>query len=113
MPVYDYFCEENGLTLEVSHPMETILHTWIELCYVSQHSLGDTDPMSPVRKVTRTAPGISVAVFNSELRNQGFTKLVKRDDGVYENVTALDQEKKFMKRGDPSGIPHIHRKISD
>ena len=93
--------------------METILHTWIELCYVSRYPLGDTDPMSPVRKVIRMAPGVSVSIFNSELKNQGFTKLVKRDDGVYENVTALDQEKKFMKRGDPSGIPHIHRKISD
>ena len=30
---------------------------------------------------------------NSDLKNMGFTKLVKRDDGVYENVTATGKER--------------------
>ncbi|MFQ5659402.1 MAG: zinc ribbon domain-containing protein [Gammaproteobacteria bacterium] len=113
MPVYEYRCEKNGLTVEVNHPMDVRLHTWGEVCYVAQIPLGNTDPMAPVTKVIRSAPGVAVPVFNSELRNKGFTKLVKRDDGLYENVTALDEEKRFMKRGDPTSVPHIHKKIGD
>ena len=51
--------------------------------------------------------------FNSELRNVGFTKLVKRDDGVYENVTAIEGEKRYMRSDDPDSIPHIHKKVRD
>ena len=40
----------------------------------------------PVRRVI-TAPNVSVPRSNSELKSQGFTKLVRRDKGVYENVT--------------------------
>ena len=113
MPVYEYRCEENGQTVDVSHPMDVLLHTWGEVCYVAQIPLGDTPPQSPVKKVFRSAPGLAVPVFNSELKNAGFTKLVKRDDGVYENVTATADEKRYMKRGDPESTPHIHKKIGD
>ena len=47
------------------------------------------------------------------LKDMGFTKLVKRDDGVYENVTRSGTEKRFMKAGDPSSMPHFHKKLSD
>jgi hypothetical protein len=50
---------------------------------------------------------------NSDLKNLGFTKLVKRDDGVYENVTRTGTEKRFMKSDDASSMPHIHKKVSD
>jgi len=50
---------------------------------------------------------------NSELKNLGFTKLVKRDEGVYENVTRTGSEAKYMERDKPETIPHIHKKISD
>jgi hypothetical protein len=52
-------------------------------------------------------------VCSSDLRSLGFTKLVKRDKGVYENVTAIDGEKRYMKADDPSAIPHINRKVGD
>jgi hypothetical protein len=38
---------------------------------------------------------------------------VKRDNGVYENVTALDGEKRYMRRGDPESLPHLHKKVGD
>ncbi|MEX2353935.1 MAG: zinc ribbon domain-containing protein [Gammaproteobacteria bacterium] len=113
MPIYTYFCEENGQTVEVSHTMEARLNTWGELCYVSRLALGDTDPLAPVKRLIKTAPAVSVPVFNSELKNSGFTKLVKREQGVYENVTATGDEKRYMKAGDKDSVPHFHKKIGD
>jgi len=39
---------------------------------------------------------ISTPKTNSELRNLGFTKLVKRDDGVYENITARNKDSRLV-----------------
>ena len=113
MPLYDYCCEANGRTVEVIHPMDITLTTWGELCYTAQISLAETDPMAPVKKIFRTAPGIAVEASNSELKNMGFTKLVRRDEGVYENVTALGCEHRYMKQGDKESLPHLHKKIGD
>ena len=113
MPVYEYFCESNGRTVELSHPLDAQLSIWGEVCYVAQISLDDTDPLAPVQRVLTRAPGTVVETFNSEYRNLGFTKLVKRDNGVYENVTALDSEKRYMRADDPSSVPHINRKVGD
>ena len=111
MPTYDYYCEANDKTIEVYHDIHTKLTTWGEVCFAAQIPIGDTDFLAPVRKVIRPV-GISIPVSNSQLKEKGFTKLVKRDDGIYENVTALDGEKKYMKAGDQSSIPHLHKKIS-
>lgn len=113
MPVYDYYCEANGQTVELSHPVDTELRIWGEVCYVARIPLGDTDALAPVRRVFTRAPGAVVQTFNAELKNIGFTKLVKRDDGVYENVTAIDGEKRYMRSDDPESIPHIHKKVGD
>lgn len=113
MPLYTYFCAENGKTVEVSHTLQAKLRTWVELCYTAQIPLGDTDPLAPVERVIKSAPGIAVPAFNSELKNMGFTKLVRRDHGVYENVTALDDEKRYMKAGDKDSLPNIRKKVSD
>jgi predicted nucleic acid-binding Zn ribbon protein len=112
MPAYDYYCESNGQTVEVVHTINASLKTWGEVCYVAQISLGDTDPLAPVRKVI-SAPAIAVTIADSKLKEVGFTKLVKRDKGVYENVTALDHEKRYMKAGDPSSVPDFKTKIGD
>ncbi len=56
---------------------------------------------------------ISTPKTNSELKDLGFTKLVKRDDGVYENVTARDGESKYMEKGKPETMPDISKIISD
>ena len=52
-------------------------------------------------------------VGNSTLKEKGFTKLVKRDEGVYENVTASGDEARYMIAGDASTVPHLHKKIRD
>ena len=57
--------------------------------------------------------GISAPKTNSELRDLGFTKLVKRDDGVYENVTARDGDSRYMQRGRPETMPDLSKTIKD
>lgn len=66
----------------------------------------------PVKKLLSLV-GISVPKTNSELRDLGFTKLVKRDDGIYENVTAKDGESRYMERGKTETIPDLSKTISD
>ena len=110
MPRYDYFCDANGQTVEVCHGIKIGLKTWGEVCYAAQVPLGQTDPTAPVRRLIRPV-GISIPIGNSKLKEQGFTKLVKRDDGVYENVTAVDAERRYMKAGDQTSLPHLHKKI--
>lgn len=113
MPRYDYRCDENSVTIEVVHSMAIQVSTWGQLCELSGQALGDTDPQAPVRKVIMTAPMANTPAGNSELKNLGFTKLEKRYDGTYENVTRTGTEKRFLDPKDPSSLPHIHKKVSD
>lgn len=112
MPAYDYFCDANQQTVEVQHSMQVKLNTWGELCYAAQIPLGNTDPAAPVRKIIR-APHVATPVGNSRLKEKGFTKLVKRDDGVYENVTRTNSESRYFRHDDPGSMPDLKRKISD
>ncbi len=112
MPRYEYHCEANGQTVEVRHGMDYRIRNWGELCFAAQVPIGDTDFEAPVRKLM-SAPAIAVSTGNAELKNAGFTKLVRRDHGVYENVTATGSEERYMKAGDPSSLPHLHKKIGD
>jgi putative FmdB family regulatory protein len=59
------------------------------------------------------AVGINTPKTNTELKDMGFTKLVKRDDGVYENVTRRGEDAKYMERGKKDTIPDISKTISD
>lgn len=56
---------------------------------------------------------ISTPKSNSELRDLGFTKLVRRDDGVYENVTRREGESRYMERGKPGTVPDLRKTITD
>ena len=56
---------------------------------------------------------INTPKTNSELRDHGFTKLVRRDDGVYENVTAREGESKVMHRDKPETYPDFSKTIRD
>ncbi|MBC8317336.1 MAG: zinc ribbon domain-containing protein [Desulfobulbaceae bacterium] len=56
---------------------------------------------------------VSTPKTNSDLKNLGFTKLVKRDDGVYENVTATGKESKIWDAGKPETLPDLKSKIGD
>jgi hypothetical protein len=113
VPTYTYYCEANGKTVEVNHTVNAKLKTWGELCFVSQIPLGETDPLAEVKRIIVEAPGVSVQTFNSELKNAGFTKLVKRDQGIYENVTAIEGEKRYMKSDEKDSLPHLNKKIRD
>lgn len=112
MPIYEYYCEDNGQTVQVKHGIDVELTTWGEVCYASQLTMGDTDFLASVRKVL-SPPAIAIPTSNSDLRSKGFTKLVKRDDGVYENVTRSGDEQRYMRAGDSATLPHLHKKISD
>ena len=83
-----------------------------------QQSLSD-DPVKtcphcgePVQKIVSKI-NISCPRSDRELRDLGFTKLVKRDDGVYENVTARNGDSRYMKRGRPETIPDVRKTIGD
>ncbi|KPJ78358.1 MAG: transcriptional regulator [Deltaproteobacteria bacterium SG8_13] len=110
MPVYEYehtnqgkpgegSCER-GRIFEVKQSMQDAALTRCPHC------------KAPVKRIL-SAPYISSQKSNSELRDLGFTKLVKRDDGVYENVTRRDGESRYMHRDKPETIPHLHKTISD
>ena len=66
----------------------------------------------PVRKLISRI-NVSAPKSNSELRDLGFTKLVKRDDGVYENVTARDGDRRMVIRGKPETLPDLKKTIRD
>lgn len=113
MPVYEYRCDANGRVVEVTHDADRCLRNWGEVCYVAGLQPGDTHPGAAVERVIRTAPAVLATESNSELRERGFTKLVRRDDGVYENVTATEGEARYMVRGRRETLPHVHKKVGD
>jgi putative FmdB family regulatory protein len=65
-----------------------------------------------VHKIIST-PYINTPKTNTELRDLGFTKLVRRDNGVYENVTARNGESKIMEGGKPETYPNLKKTIRD
>ena len=112
MPFYDYYCPFNDTVVEVKHGTKERLHTWKEVCEHAGLDLGRTPANAEVQKLI-SAPGVATPTGNSRLKELGFTKLVKRDNGVYENVTASGSEKKIVKADDPSSMPQIKKKIKD
>ncbi len=66
----------------------------------------------PVRRLVSMV-AISTPKTASDLKNLGFTKLVRRDKGVYENVTATDGESRIWDVSRPETMPHLHKKIRD
>jgi len=113
MPRYDYRCDDNGKTIEVVHGIALELKNWGELCELAMIEIGDTPADASVRKVITTPPMANTPAGNAHLKNLGFTKLEKRYDGTYENVTRTGTEKRFLDPKDPSSLPHIHKKVSD
>ncbi len=107
MPHYDYRCEQNGRVIEVRHTIAERVATWGELCARAGEPLGDTPADTPVEKVIY-APALGFPRGDSELKSKGFTKLVRRDDGVYENVTARDGQSKVVHRDDPGSVAGLN-----
>ncbi|RLC53585.1 MAG: zinc ribbon domain-containing protein [Candidatus Cloacimonadota bacterium] len=104
MPIYEYQHLKKGcLRGEVFEVVHSVHDRPLTHC---------TECGEPVRRIiSRT--NISTPKTNSELRDLGFTKLVRRDDGVYENVTARDGESKMMLRDKPETYPNLKKTIRD
>jgi len=51
VPIYEYRCTDNGVTLEVSHAMRERIETWGELCERTGHAPGKTPRDSRVEKI--------------------------------------------------------------
>jgi len=51
MPTYEYRCDANNRTVEVSHKMAERMQTWGELCERAGIVPGRTDPHAPVTKL--------------------------------------------------------------
>ena len=66
----------------------------------------------PVRKLI-SAINVRIPKTNSELRDLGFTKLVKRDNDVYENVTARNGDCRMVFRDKPDTLPDLKKTIRD
>lgn len=112
MPVYEYHCEENNTSVEVEHSYHERLQTWGEVCQMTGIPIGETPTDAPVERLLYS-PTLRTPTSDSKLKELGFTKLVRRDKGVYENVTKSGTEKRYMNANDPSSMPHIQKKISD
>ncbi len=66
----------------------------------------------PVKKLVSLV-GVRTPKTNSDLKSLGFTKLVRRDHGVYENVTATGQESRVWDVRRPETMPNLKGKIRD
>ena len=104
MPVYEYEHLEKACTVgKVFEHTQSIHDKTLTRC---------PECNGPIRKLI-SHTSFSAPKTNRELRDLGFTKLVKRDDGVYENMTARDGDSKVMVRGKPETIPNLTKTIRD
>ena len=104
MPVYEYEHEGKGCALgKIFELPQSIYSAKFKVCPECDQKVR--------RLISRV--GISKSKGNSELKNLGFTKLVKRDDGIYENVTATGNESKIWDARKPETMPNLKGKISD
>jgi hypothetical protein len=58
-----------------------------------------------------SAAAIRPRKFDCELRDLGFTKLVRVDDGIFENVTRRPGEDKFVNRRRPETFPDLDKPV--
>lgn len=104
MPVYTYEHTGNacaaGGTIEVKQSMKDAPLAQCPHCG------------QPVRKVLSRV-FVSTPRGNSALKDLGFTKLVKRDTGVYENVTARNGDSRYVVAGKDGTLPNLKKTIAD
>lgn len=60
-----------------------------------------------------SASGIQTKKFDCELRDLGFTKLVRVDEGIFENVTRRHGEEKYVDRRRPETFPDFKKTVND
>lgn len=104
MPVYEYEHEQEacglGKCFEVTQSMSSARLASCPQCG------------GPVKRLISLV-AISAPKTSSDLKNMGFTKLVRRDKGVYENVTATGKESRYWDASKPATMPDLKSKIRD
>ena len=104
MPVYEYEHTHQPCRLGAIFEVQQSIHdTPLRSC---------PECGQAVRKLISRS-NISTPHSNTELKDLGFTKLVKRDDGVYENVTARDGDSRYVLRDKPGTLPDLKKTITD
>ena len=104
MPIYEYEHQEDPCALgQIFEIRQSLADRQLNRC---------PECRGPVRKLISRV-GISTPKSNSELRDLGFTKLVKRENGVYENVTARKGDSRFVRRDRPETLPNLSKTITD
>ena len=83
-----------------------------EVCERTGEPLGETPAEAEVERLLY-APALHSPTGDTDYKSMGFTKLVRRDKGIYENVTATGQEKRYVRADDPSSMPNLKGKIGD
>ncbi|UQZ90039.1 transcriptional regulator [Deltaproteobacteria bacterium Smac51] len=59
------------------------------------------------------AASIRTRKFDCELKDMGFTKLVRVDEGIFENKTRRHGEDKYVDRRDPATFPNLKKTVKD
>jgi len=104
MPIYEYEHLEKPCRIgRVFEARQTLSEPSLDLC---------PECGGPVRRILSRV-NINTPKSDSELKDLGFTKLVRRDDGVYENVTRRGNESRYMERGRPETLPDLSKTLSD
>jgi putative FmdB family regulatory protein len=104
MPIYEYEHTEKPCSLgKVFEVEQSVRERELKQC---------PNCHAPVRKIVSRFY-VSAPKGDTELRDKGFTKLVRRDDGVYENVTARDGESRYVRQDKPETLPNLKKIIRD
>ncbi len=104
MPIYEYEHLDEGCELGKQFEVSQSL--------ASAKLAGCPKCGQPVKRLISLC-AISTPKTNSDLKNHGFTKLVRRDHGVYENVTAIGRESRYWDTSKPETMPDLRSKIGD
>lgn len=59
------------------------------------------------------AAALRTRKFDCELKDLGFTKLVRVDEGIFENKTRRPGENKYVDRRDPQSFPNLKKTVTD
>ena len=105
MPIYEYkhLGDGCGMRGDVFEIYQGIKDAPLEVC---------PDCGRPVKRMISLA-NVNTPVTDSKYKEMGFTKLVRKDKGIYENVTAMDDESRYFEADKPETMPDLKRRITD
>jgi putative FmdB family regulatory protein len=104
MPTYRYECANPACVCGGAFELRQSIHD--DAPAACPHCGG---PVARIVQPTRVA----VPRSDTDLRDMGFAKLVKRDKGVYENVTAMSHESRYFEAGKRETMPDLSKRVTD